>query len=265
MKEIRSTRNDAVRLYQLLREKSRVRKKLSLCSVEGRREVERALKSGYTFEEVFVCPSLLGPPGPVLQRLLDTVEFAEIPPSLYEKMALRGSSEGILAVLQTPDHSLGSFSISKEKPLILVAESAEKPGNLGALFRTADAAGIDGVLLAEPRCDIYNPQCIRSSLGGVFHLPVAVGGTSEILNFLRSKGIGVYASALTGSVPYYEADLTGPTALVMGAEDKGLSPEWLEASETQLIIPMSGIVDSLNLSVSAAILIFEAVRQRRLL
>lgn len=263
MKEIRSSRNDAVRRYLQLREKSRLRKKRALCAVEGRREVERALKSGYEFEEVFVCTELLGPPGPVLQGLLDSVDSAAVPPALYEKMALRGSTEGILGVLRTPDHRLESLSLQTGNPLLLVAESAEKPGNLGALFRTADAAGIDGILLAEPRCDMYNPQCIRASLGGVFHMPVAIGGTPEILHFLKSKGIGVYAAALTASVPYYNVDLTGPTALVMGAEDQGLSADWLEASAARLIIPMSGIVDSLNLSVSAAVLIFEAIRQRQ--
>lgn len=262
MKEISSPHNDLIKRTLLIREKSRVRRKLSQFLVEGRREVERALLAGYEPLQLFVCLPILGEFGGKLAEAIQSAPTASVPESLYAKIALRGSSEGILALFRAPLHPLDDLRLSGDAPLLLVLEAPEKPGNLGALFRTADAAGIDGVLLADPQTDIYNPQCIRSSLGGVFTRPIGTGSSQEVADFLMSKSVRVCCAALTASVPYHSLDYTGPTGLVLGAEDKGLSPFWLERSDANVIIPMSGIVDSLNLSVSAAVLIFEAVRQR---
>lgn len=264
IKEIRSTQNELIRTIVQLREKSRTRKRWSLCLAEGRREVSRAISSGYRLEQLLICPPLLGTPEESLVGLISKGPTAHVPPELYQKIALRGTTEGVLAVLHTPNHSLEDFQPRGECPLILVAESPEKPGNLGALFRTADAAGLDGVLLAETQTDIYSPQCIRSSLGAVFAQRIALGSNLEIRDFLRSQSIRVVCAALSASVPYHEVDFREPTAIVLGAEDKGLSPFWLESSDLNVIIPMKGMVDSLNLSVSAAVLIFEALRQRSL-
>ena len=145
----------------------------------------------------------------------------------------------------------------------MVAEAPEKPGNIGALLRTADAAHIDGVIIANPKTDLYNPNIIRSSVGCVFTVPIAMGTTAEVLNFLQTKHINSYCAALTASKPYYEVSLKGRTAIVVGTEDEGLTDEWLEQSTQNIIIPMEGVIDSMNVSVAAAVLIFEAKRQRK--
>lgn len=264
MKEIRSSSNELIKKTLQLRDKSRLRKKLSLCVAEGRREVDRAIGAGYVIEQLIVCPDLWSHGLPDIIDGWPTREIASVPPELYAKIALRGTTEGILALVQTPEHRLESLEIQVNNPLIMVVEAVQKPGNLGALLRTADAAGVDAVLIANPITDLYSPQCIRASLGAVFTRPIALASSSGILDWLRQRGIKTFCAALTASDPYYEQDFRGPTALVLGAEDTGLSEDWLRASGANILIPMYGTVDSLNLSVSAAVLIFEAVRQRRM-
>ena len=150
-----------------------------------------------------------------------------------------------------------------DNPLILVAQAPEKPGNIGALLRTADAANLDAVIIADPKSDLYGPNIIRSSVGCVFTNNIALGSTQEVLDFLEEKGIAIFCAALSASVPYAEMDYTGPTAIVVGTESDGLTTEWLAHSHQNVIIPMQGEIDSMNVSVSAAILIFEAKRQRK--
>ena len=153
--------------------------------------------------------------------------------------------------------------LCKAHPLVLVAEAPEKPGNIGALLRTADAAGIDAVYIANPKTDLYNPNIIRSSVGTVFTIPIFIGSSEDIRSHLQQQGFAIYCAALSASVPYDQVSYRGRTAIVVGTEDIGLSPTWLEASSQNIIIPMQGKIDSMNVSVSAAILIFEAVRQRK--
>ena len=185
----------------------------------------------------------------------------QIPAFLYEKVAYRGSTEGIIAEVHSREHGLESLSLGKN-PLVIVLESIEKPGNLGAVLRSADAAGADAVIVCEPLTDLWNPNLIRSSVGAVFSLPVAVCTTAEAIAFLKERGIRILTAQLQDSVWYYDTDMTSGTALVMGTEATGLTTAWREAADAHIKIPMLGHLDSLNVSVSAAVLLYEAVRQR---
>lgn len=199
-------------------------------------------------------------------------EFIEISSEIYEKLAYRGSTEGVLAIAHTKDLNISKLVISAplndrsqsgaEGLLILIAEAPEKPGNIGALLRTADAAKVDAVIIANPKTDMYNPNIIRSSVGCLFTNKVATGSTSEIISFLKENNINIYCAALQASLPYHTCDFKKSTAIVVGTEATGLSDEWLQNSTQNIIIPMQGEIDSMNVSVAAGILIFEAKRQR---
>ena len=181
---------------------------------------------------------------------------------MYEKISYRSSTEGVIALVEVKKHGLDTLAFSTKKPLLLVAEAPEKPGNIGALLRTADAAHIDAVIIANPKTDLYNPNIIRSSVGCVFTVPIATGTTAEVIDFLKAKNISSYCAALTASKPYYEVSFSEASAIVVGTEDQGLTDEWLTHSTQNIIIPMEGVIDSMNVSVAAAVLIFEAKRQR---
>ncbi|PHS52395.1 MAG: rRNA methyltransferase [Lutibacter sp.] len=263
-KEITSTQNTYIKELVQLKDKSRLRKKTQTFLIEGLREISLAILGEYRIETILVNTSIISEV--VLQDLLNkassTIEVIEISKDVYKKLALRESTEGILAVANTKNLSLNNLKFKNKNPLILVAEAPEKPGNIGALLRTADAAGIDAVLIANPKTDIYNPNIIRSSIGSVFTTAIAEGTTSEIITFLKENKITIYGAALTASVEYQTIDYTRASAIVVGTEATGLSNEWLQNTAQNIIIPMQGAIDSMNVSVSAAILIFEAVRQR---
>lgn len=231
---------------------------------EGARELELLIKGDYSMETVFLCPEIAD--NSSIQKLLESLptspEQIEVSPAVYEKMAYRASTEGVMAVVKSKAHSLDQLVFEGEAPLILVAEAPEKPGNIGALLRTADAANLDAVIIANPRTDLYNPNIIRSGVGCLFTTQVATGTTQEIIAWLREKEIQMYCAALTASEEYHTIDYTGATAIVVGTEATGLTDTWLEASTQNIIIPMQGEIDSMNVSVSAAIIIFEAKRQR---
>ena len=177
-------------------------------------------------------------------------------------MAHRDSTEGIIAVVKAKAHRLENLRLKHKNPLILVAESPEKPGNIGALLRTADAANIDAVIIADAKSDLYNPNTIRSSVGCVFTTEIAVDSSREVINYLMTLNFNIYCATLQDSVPYYEQDFTEPTAIVVGTESTGLTQYWRDAATKNIRIPMQGVIDSMNVSVSAGILIFEAKRQR---
>lgn len=266
-KIITSLQNPLVKKVVQLQEKSRERKKTGLFIIEGQRELELAQKGGYEFEKVLICPEFLDSSiglqksnHPINQ--LSRSQSIQISKPVYEKLAYRKSTEGILAIAKARPHALDNLKLSTENPFILVAEAPEKPGNIGALLRTADAANLDAVLIANPKSDIYNPNIIRSSVGCVFTNQVALGTSEEIITFLKEKGVQIFCAALTASEPYVNADFKQSSAIVVGTEATGLSETWLENSDQNLIIPMQGAIDSMNVSVSAAILIFEAKRQR---
>ena len=185
----------------------------------------------------------------------------EVPAALYEKIALRGSSEGIMAEMQVKSHRLEDLSLP-ENALVIVLESIEKPGNLGAVLRSADGAGADALIVCDPLADVYNPNVLRSSLGALFSVPSAVCSSEEAIAFLQKNKVQILTAQLQDSKPYYDVDMTGPTALIIGSEADGLTPVWRTAADRHILIPMLGKMDSLNASVSAAILLYEARRQR---
>ncbi|MAT98929.1 MAG: rRNA methyltransferase [Anaerolineaceae bacterium] len=239
--------------------------------VEGIREIERALKCGIVPQEAYVCPELIttDEATAVWQQLQSLAEQGQvalftITAELFAKAAYRGQSGGILLVIPYLDHSLVSLSLS-ETPLLLVIDGGEKPGNLGAILRTADAAGVDAVIVTSQTnggTDIHNPNVVRASLGALFSLPVVEATSETLLSWLRQKQIQIAVLTPEGERPYTETNLQSSLALVMGSEAFGVGPEWLAAADIRLRIPMFGLVDSLNLSVATAVVVFEAIRQR---
>lgn len=262
---ISSIQNDRIKTLVQLQEKSRARKKSGLFVIEGEREIRLALESGFDLQQMYFCEEILGKdPGIAFgtHPSLRSTEWFRVSRRVYEHIAHRKKTEGIVAIARSKNNSLEDIRLGKN-PLLLVAEASEKPGNIGALLRTADAAKLDAVILANPLTDLYNPNIIRSSVGCLFTNQIATGSTSEILAFLRDKKIRVLAAALDkDSLMYHKTDFTRASAIVVGTEATGLSEEWLQQADEKIIIPMQGKIDSLNVSVSAAILIFEAKRQR---
>ncbi len=256
MKTITSAQNPFIKSLVQLQDKSRNRRSSGKFIIEGRREVELALGAHYEIETILYVPELVSVSG-----IQSDAELIEINRDVYQKLAYRDSTEGLIAVAKTKEHSLGNLQL-KKNPLILVAEAPEKPGNLGALLRTADAANLDAVIIANPKTDFYNPNIIRSSVGCLFTVQIAEGSTDEIIGYLKSAGIAIYAATLQDSEHYHIQDFTVPIAIVVGTESTGLSDSWRNASNKNIIIPMQGAIDSMNVSVAAAVLIFEAKRQR---
>ena len=256
--KITSARNERIRQVLELQEKSRTRRALGLFVVEGRRELEHCLEAGYELDSVFWCPEIL-PELP--QELIGDVPVSELTAELYGKIAYRGGTEGLVARVKARPHTLEDLAL-KENPLIVVLESVEKPGNLGAVFRSADAAGADAVIICDPLTDLYNPNLIRSSIGGVFTVQSAVCDSASAISWLKARGMKILTAQLQDSSWYYDVDMKGGTAIVIGTEATGLTEQWREAADAHIRIPMLGALDSLNASVSAAILLFEAVRQR---
>lgn len=263
-KHISSPQNPAIKKLFQLQEKSRVRKKEGVFIVEGVREIQLAIKGGFGVKEIYYCDELFGESKVQdLTKDLVTAEITSVTAELYNKVAYRGSTEGLLAVVLTKDLDLQKLELLDKNVLILVAESPEKPGNIGALLRTADAAKVDAIIISNPKTDIFNPNIIRSSVGCVFTTKIATGTTAEIIKFLKHKKVAIYAAALQASKNYSEIDFSASSAIVVGTEATGLSKEWLENSTQNIIIPMQGEIDSMNVSVAAGILIFEAKRQRK--
>ena len=182
---------------------------------------------------------------------------------LYAKVAYREGTEGVIAEVRWKERSLDELLTGKDSPLIMVMERVEKPGNLGAVLRSADAAGADGVILCDPLTDLYNPNLIRASIGAIFTVPVVACTSAEAIAWLKANNIRILTAQLQDSAPYYDVDMTCGTALVMGTEATGLTDAWRQAADAHILIPMLGRLDSLNVSVSAAILLYEAVRQRQ--
>ncbi|WP_430412506.1 TrmH family RNA methyltransferase [Kordia sp.] len=263
-KQISSTQNATIKHILQLQEKSRSRKKEGKCILEGLRELTLALDGDYTIDTLLFYPEICAHERiqELLKKAKNTPECIEISKEVYQKIAYRGSTEGVIAVMQTKEHLLKNITFHNKTPLILVAEAPEKPGNIGALLRTADAANVDAVFIANPKTDLYNPNIVRSSVGCVFTTQIAMGNTAEIISFLREKEISIYCAALTASENYHVQNFKKATAIVVGTEATGLSDEWLKNSTQNIIIPMQGKIDSMNVSVAAAILIFEAKRQR---
>lgn len=253
-----------IKQIALLQEKSRERRKTGLFVIEGLREIMLAYKGNYRIKTILFGSEII--PEEELFRIKEAAEteteFIEITSEIYEKLAYRSSTEGVLALAYVKNLSISNLEPTTGPPLFLIAEAPEKPGNIGALLRTADAAKVDAIIIANPKTDMYNPNIIRSSVGCLFTNKIATGTTSEIIAFLKQNNINIYSAALQASVPYHTINFKQPSAIVVGTEATGLSAEWLDNSTQNIIIPMSGEIDSMNVSVAAGILVFEAKRQR---
>lgn len=260
-KHISSLQNPLVKQWITLKEKSRSRKRTGLFLIEGKRELSLAIKGNYTIETLLFYPDLFSE-SEANSLSHYNIEIIEITKEVYQKLAHRETTEGVIAVAKTKELYLNSLKIDNKNPLILVAEAPEKPGNIGAILRTSDAANVDAIIIANPKTDLYNPNIIRSSVGCVFTNQIATGSTSDIIKYLKDNDIDIYCAALQASVDYHSQNFTKPTAIVVGTEATGLSNEWLQNSTQNIMIPMQGEIDSLNVSVAAGILIFEAKRQR---
>jgi len=243
----------------------RERDKEGLTLIDGVRETLRALSGGAVLREVFVLPELMveHEAKALLERLREeSVPMFELGREAFEKLAYGDRIDGVVAVAETPIRSLKDLALPSE-PLIAVIEGVEKPGNLGAILRTADGAGLDAVVVAESATDLFNPNIIRASLGTVFAVPVSVASSGEILEWLRERDIAIIAARVDGSVEYSEANYRGAVAIALGSEARGLSDAWGELARASVHVPMLGVADSLNVSATAAVLFYEALRQRR--
>ena len=261
IEKITSLQNPKIKLLLQLQQKSSERRKAELFVVEGRRELMHCMEAGYEVDTVFWCSSVEVGTEPI-PSLPEGVRLFEVSKDIYERVAYRGSTEGIIAEVRPRQLSLADLQLGAS-PLVVVVERVEKPGNLGAILRSADAAGVDAVIVCDPLTDLYNPNLIRSSIGGIFSVPCVACTSEECIAFLKQRGIQILTAQLQDSHLYYDTDMRRPTAIVMGTEATGLTDQWREAADAHIRIPMLGRIDSLNVSVSAAILMFEAVRQRQ--
>jgi len=263
MQEILSTNNAKIKHLIWLQKKSSARKKSQEFVVEGIREIRKALQNGYVFKSIYICLELFSQDK--LENLLEQynqkTDIYSVSRKIYEKIAYRGSTEGIIGLAQIKSHTFNDLQLSKN-PFILVAESIEKPGNIGAILRSVDGSGADALILTNPVVDLYNPNIIRSSLGTIFSKQIVLCHTEELAGFLQEKKIKLFAATLQNSNLYFQEDYKQAVAIAVGAEDKGLSDEIRKISQQAIYIPMKGEADSLNVSVSAAILLYEVVRQR---
>ena len=261
MKEITSIQNSYIKELLKLQEKSRERKKKGLFIIEGKREISLAISANYKFDTILYFEDLISEQE-ILHLFNANVNRIIISKEVYQKLAYRDSTEGIIAVAKAKDFSLENIKFKTKTPLILVAEGIEKPGNIGALLRTADAANVAAVFIANPKSDLYNANIIRSSVGCVFTNQIAVGSSKEIVAFLLENKIQMYATTLQNSNEYHKENYTAATAIVVGTEATGLTTVFREEATQNINIPMQGQIDSMNVSVAAAIVLFEAKRQR---
>lgn len=260
---ITSTQNPKIKHLLALQEKSSERRKSGLFVVEGRRELQHCIEAGFQIDSVFVKDPPLTPP------VREGIVTYAVSRHVYERIAYRGSTEGIIAIVRSKNRKLEDLLPSLTGgvgggSLFIVLESVEKPGNLGAVLRSADAAGATAVIVCDPLTDLYNPNLIRASIGACFTVPTVACSSEDCIRFLKAHGVQILTAQLQDSELYYNTDMTGPTAIVMGTESTGLTDQWRQAADAHICIPMLGRLDSLNVSVSAAILLFEAVRQREI-
>jgi len=261
MKHIESLQNPLVKIILKLQDKSRERKKSGLFLIEGKREIMLAISGNYEIDVLLFCEEYLSKTE-VDDVVNETTEMITVSKDVYQKIAYRDTTEGVVAMVKMKEFSLENLKLITSTPLILVAEAPEKPGNIGALLRTADAANIDAVLIANPKTDLYNPNIIRSSVGCLFTNQIATGSSEEIIEYLYKNNVSIFATTLQNSNEYHKEDYTKASAIVVGTEATGLSEVFREKATQNINIPMQGKIDSMNVSVAAAIVLFEAKRQR---
>jgi TrmH family RNA methyltransferase len=260
--EITSPANPRVKQLVALRRR-RAREDSGVTLVEGRAEIELALAAGVRPRSLYYCPALTGPQGSGLgdrarELGADVVRLSRL---VFEKASYREGPDGWLAVVPAVDTSLAHLDPG-QRPLVLACAGLEKPGNLGAILRTADAAGVSAVIAADPVTDWGNPNVVRASKGTLFSVPVASATGAEVLSWIAARSLQIVAATPDATTLVTDADLTGPTVIAVGAEQAGLPADWLERADFSVRIPMFGRADSLNVATSAAIITYEAVRQR---
>jgi TrmH family RNA methyltransferase len=256
---ISSTQNPKVKSLLAL-EKPRERRRQQLFVIEGKKEIGMALEAGYKIGNIFFCEDIISINELSSLGLLDKFH-ARVTKEVFDKIAIRENSGGVIAVAEMKVHSLNKIELSKN-PLLLILEGVEKPGNLGAILRTADAANVDAVIICDPQTDFYNPNVIRSSIGCVFTKQVAAATSEETIQWLKKNNIEILCTYLEASKPYHTVDYTKPSAIVMGTESTGLTKVWTKNAGANIIIPMGGKIDSMNVSTASAVVVFEARRQR---
>jgi TrmH family RNA methyltransferase len=246
--------------FLLSLEKPRERRKQQLFTIEGKKEILLAIEAGYKIGNIFYCHDIVNIDDLETPLVKDKLVIP-VSKDIFDKLAVRENSGGLIAVAEMKTHDLSQIKLSAN-PLVLVLESVEKPGNLGAILRTADAAGVDAVIVCDPQTDLYNPNTIRSSIGCVFTQRVGVASSEDAIAWLKEQGISIWCTFLKASRAYDQVDFRAPSAIVMGSEATGLSRQWTDAATGNIIIPMQGKIDSMNVSTSAAVVVFEARRQR---
>jgi TrmH family RNA methyltransferase len=256
--DITSLQNPKIKYIVKLRETKRVRQQDGLMLVEGYDELTLALNSGYKPQTILTAPDLT-------KRTISSITTAEtltVTKSVFEKISYRENPDGWMGIFPIPQYALDDIKLGMN-PLVIVAESVEKPGNLGAILRTADAARVDAVIVCDPRVDLWNPNVIRASRGAVFTVPAVETDSPTALAWLRSKNIRILAAAPSAEKLYMDVDLKTSIALAVGTEDEGLTDYWMKNADLKVKIPMQGKVNSLNVSIATALITYEAVRQRK--
>lgn len=257
MIDITSLQNPRVKQIVKLRDDKKERQREGLMLVEGYDEISLALEAGHAPRTLLTAPELAR-----REMRQSAAETITVSPAVFEKMSYRENPDGWLALFPIPRLGLDDLNLS-ESPLLVIAESVEKPGNLGAILRTADAAGVDAVLVCDPRVDAYSPNVVRASRGAIFAVPVVETKNAEALAWLQGRGIRVLAATPSAEAEYTRQDMRGPLAVAVGTEDEGLTDFWMKQADLKVKIPMLGKVNSLNVSIATALIVYEAVRQRQ--
>jgi len=261
IKKISSTANPQIKEYIKILRKSKARKESGDFLVEGIREIDIAIRNNYFIKKIIYNPTLINF-DKIEKYVKEKTECIETTNNVYKKISYRSSTEGLIALVEKKNHNLDTLKIKNKSPLILILDGIEKPGNIGALLRTSDAANLDAVFIINQKTDLYNPNIIRSSIGCLFSNNIILTTTEKTIEYLKKNNIKIFSSFLKASTKYQEINYNEGCAIVLGSEDKGISKKWLDESNELMYIPMQGHIDSLNVSNSGAIIIYEAKRQR---
>jgi TrmH family RNA methyltransferase len=259
--KITSLKNEGIKNLVALRDR-KARDEQGLTLIDGVREISTALEAGVRFEKLYLCADLLEAKDFKRLTQLCKVEILETTQAVFEKIAFGDRAEGAIGVVRPVIRRVDDLKLPKN-PFVVVVEKVEKPGNLGAILRSCDAAGVDAVIVCDAKTDLYNPNVIRSSLGAIFTVMIACGSNGQAQSFLHENKINAVGTFPDATMPYSDYDFKSPSAIILGSEQDGLSAFWHEHSQVKITLPMRGRVNSLNVSATAAIVIYEAIRQRR--
>ncbi|MDD2386196.1 MAG: RNA methyltransferase [Bacteroidales bacterium] len=261
--KITSVNNKLVKNLVVLHNKSRERRKQGLIIIEGIKEIQLALLADVEIQHLYFCPDIVSKEAvdDLFCKISDNVEYFEVSKEVYNKISYRESTGGMVVLARSPVKKLNDLKLA-DNSVFVILESVEKPGNLGAIARIADGAGVSGIIVSDPRADVFNPNSIRASLGCVFTTDVVVADTQQTMDWLKINKIKIFAAELNASEKYHNLNLRGKVALVFGTEATGLTDKWIKAADQRLRVPMLGKIDSLNVSASVAVVVYEAMRQR---